>query len=184
MSDDTPNGIAKAPNGEIGIDDDLDNTHSQGISPNETTAGGWQMPAPVFRQTSGYLPEGFEKQFGIAEQAQPVGEAIAEATTEASIEVTAPEIEAIEPTEPVEPEAKVSPPSVSAIDIEPQPDVIAELELDEEMPVSSAPPVKKKSTVGRIILTILALIVIAALTLVFAVVVWYLLTPLPESIID
>lgn len=28
--------------------------------------GGWQMPEPKFQQTSGYLPQGYEKQFGAA----------------------------------------------------------------------------------------------------------------------
>ena len=29
----------------------------------EKETGPWQMPEPVYRQTSGYLPKGFEKQF-------------------------------------------------------------------------------------------------------------------------
>lgn len=171
MSDDTPNGVAKAPNADIGIDEDLDKTPSQGVAINESAPVGWQMPIPVFRQTSGYLPEGFEKQFGMAEQAQPVGEVSSDAPTPVPIEQAPTEIEPIAP-------------APATIDIEPQPDLIAELELVEEVPAAAAPPVKKKSVVGRIVLTILALIVVAALTLVFAAVVWYLLTPLPESTIN
>ncbi len=173
MGDDTPNGVANAPNAETGIDDDLDRTPSQDISANEAANGGWQMPDPVFRQTSGYLPEGFEKQFGMAEQAQPVGQATSEA----------PPSQAIEPTEPAEPEVDVSAPAPAAIAIEPQPDVIAELELGEDVP-AAASSIKKKSTFGRILLTIFALVVVAALTIIFALVVWYLLTPLPESTIN
>lgn len=33
--------------------------------------GGWQMPEPKFQQTSGYLPQGFEKQFGTAAAPAP-----------------------------------------------------------------------------------------------------------------
>jgi hypothetical protein len=29
----------------------------------ENSSGEWRMPEPVYRQTSGYLPQGFEKQF-------------------------------------------------------------------------------------------------------------------------
>ncbi len=171
MSDDTPNGVAQAPNVETGIED-LDKTPSQGVSPNEAeTSGGWQMPTPVFRQTSGYLPEGFEKQFGMAEQAQPVGEANTETPAPVPIEELPAEVE-------------LPAPASAALDIEPQPDVIAELELVEDIAAPTAPPVNKKGVFGRIILTIFALIVVAALTLIFAAVVWYLLTPLPESTIN
>ena len=37
--------------------------------PREKGSGGWQMPDPVFRQTSGYLPQGFEKRFPMDPQA-------------------------------------------------------------------------------------------------------------------
>src|SRR3954470_20405320 len=29
----------------------------------KNTSGEWRMPEPVYRKTSGYLPQGFEKQF-------------------------------------------------------------------------------------------------------------------------
>ncbi len=43
------------------IEDDLDTT-----APNSAKPDGWQMPEPVFRQTSGRLPGGFEKNYGVA----------------------------------------------------------------------------------------------------------------------
>jgi hypothetical protein len=43
------------------VSDDVNTT-----PPNPSTAdgkSGWKMPEPVFRKTSGYLPQGFEKRF-------------------------------------------------------------------------------------------------------------------------
>lgn len=34
-----------------------------------TSHGNWQMPKPVFKKTSGYLPQGFEKLVGIGKTA-------------------------------------------------------------------------------------------------------------------
>ena len=142
MSDDTPNEVAQAPDVETGIED-RDKTPSQGVSvEGARPSGDWQMPTPIFRQTSGYLPEGFEKHYGTAEQVPSVADA--------DLEVPTPEVVNEET-----PEVALAVPSTAAIDIEPQPDVIAELDLVQETAVTTDLPIIKKSGVGRIILTIL-----------------------------
>ncbi len=44
---------------------DADTTPTNPANSEPAAAGEWQMPNPVFRKTSGYLPQGFEKQFGL-----------------------------------------------------------------------------------------------------------------------
>ncbi len=72
--DDNANGVAQTVD-----DDDLNTT-----APNPPVK--WQMPAPVFRRTSGKLPQGFEKEFekAKAERAASPAEPASEASPEIS----------------------------------------------------------------------------------------------------
>jgi len=59
MSDDGNNEAqATAP----AMEEDV-NTTPPNPPPKKAAGDGWQMPEPVFRSTSGYLPQGFEKKF-------------------------------------------------------------------------------------------------------------------------
>jgi hypothetical protein len=96
--------------------------------------GGWQMPEPVFQQTSGYLPEGYIDQLGLG------GESGSSAAT-AKAMAAAPSIE---------------PTAAPKIDVEPQPDLTEQLA---EPPVIATPPVvvKQRSAGARIALIVLGL---------------------------
>ena len=71
--DDNANGVAQT------VDEDLNTT-----APNPPLE--WQMPAPVFRRTSGRYPQGFEKEFekAKAERAASVPEPAIEVAPETS----------------------------------------------------------------------------------------------------
>lgn len=98
-------------------------------NPNE-----WKMPTPVFQQSSGYLPQGYIEQFGAA-------------VPKREVEPQAPSPEAAAPP---------TPPSAIAPEIVPQPDLNEQLE-DPVAPPAPAPPVKKKSGVGRVLLILLGI---------------------------
>lgn len=167
------------PNGEAQADEDLDNTPPQEKTPAANAKGGWQMPEPVFRKTSGYLPQGFEKQFGTAAQASPEAESEDEPN-----EVAAQEAETAEV--PVQESAKAPAADVPAspvIDVEPQPDLL-EIFVEEEEDPDPAPPVKKNGVVGRVLVILLTLIIFFTLAAIFVAVVWYLLSPTPEATIN
>src|SRR5690348_15810236 len=55
----------------IPLDDELNTTAPQDNRPTV-----WKMPEPIFRRTSGRLPQGFEKQFSSAESSGPASPAI------------------------------------------------------------------------------------------------------------
>ena len=56
------------------------------VPPASAAGEKWTMPEPVFRQTSGYLPQGFEKRFPgtSTEEATPAGDAPESQVPEAS----------------------------------------------------------------------------------------------------
>ncbi|MEP7211637.1 MAG: hypothetical protein ABI791_01080 [Acidobacteriota bacterium] len=121
----------------------------------ETPAGGWQMPEPVYRNSSGYLPQGFEKQFpqpGAAEPATPP---------------------AVAPS--VGPQASAAAPAAA---VEPQPDLIEILAA--EPPVAPVIARPGRSPLS-IVLIIIGLIVMAAVVLGFIAVVYYLFLAAPAE---
>jgi len=124
----------------------------------DTPQGGWQMPKPVFRQTSGYLPQGFAKPFdsGAAAEESPETEAVPDPAPEMSGEVEAP--------------APPAPAAVDARDIEPQPDMSDEFDYGHAEPIVGAavaevaPPAQTGS--GRTLKVILVLLLVLALVAV------------------
>lgn len=118
------------------------------IQPNAPeNKGGWQMPEPKFRQTSGYLPQGYLEKVGIdggfagdeAAPATPVGE---------------------------EPPAQA--------DIEPQPDISEQLEAGPTVAAPSARTVKERSTGARVAMIVLGILGMIMFIAVFLGVVYYL----------
>ena len=122
----------------------------------EKPGGEWQMPDPVYRQTSGYLPQGFEKQFpqGNAAGVPPAPPAASSAGPQAS--------------------AAAAPAAV----VEPQPDLIEILAA--EPPVAPVTARPSRSPLG-IVLLIIGLIVMAAVVLGFLLVVYYLFLAAPAE---
>ena len=81
--DDNANGVAQP------VDEDLNTT-----APNPPLK--WQMPAPVFRKTSGKLPQGFEKEFEKAKAERAVS--APEPAKEVAPEISETETSVTEPT--------------------------------------------------------------------------------------
>ncbi|MGH9946332.1 MAG: hypothetical protein ACRD6X_03960 [Pyrinomonadaceae bacterium] len=137
MSDE-PENIQPANN----VEEDFNTTPPN--PPANAAGSAWSMPEPVFRKTSGYLPQGFEKKYSQEEVKQVVDDDISTASIEPPVEVP---------------------------DIEPQPDIV---EHTDEFPVMTAAPVAKKSGSGRIVFTILGLLLALGLIAIFFAVVYYL----------
>jgi hypothetical protein len=108
-------------------------------------SGSWTMPEPVFRKTSGYLPQGFEKRYSQDEIKSSTDD------YDSTAEMPTPEL---------------------AADIEPQPE-IPDL-LEEGSAMSQSPvAVPRKSSAAKVIFTILGLLLALALVVVFIAVVYY-----------
>ena len=134
--------------------------------PKEKEAGGWRMPEPVFRKTSGYLPEGFEKRFpGMDPQA------------DISTEEPVADVPAAQPggyghyggTAPAKAPATAVPESR---DVQPQPDLTEDFPSD--APNSEPPPAKTRSAAASIALTLLGIFAMIAFAIGFLIIVWYL----------
>ena len=117
---------------------------------------GWTMPTPVFRKTSGYLPQGFEKRFS-------QDELKAQDDNDSTAEMPAPELSG---------------------DIEPQPEVVegpdqAYMAEQSYAGVAAAPA---KRSAAKIVLIVLGLLVAAALLVVLIAVVYlFYLMPTPDA---
>lgn len=116
--------------------------------PAKKPADGWAMPEPVFRQSSGRLPEGFEKRFTEAPTAQPEDPA-------------SPPVAADDAPAPVP-------------DIPEQP-VVAEVVFDEDLSDKPPPPKKQKSKALRTFLIIvgIAAMILGAIGLLAAVYLYF-----------
>lgn len=126
----------------------------------DTMPAKWEMPKPVFQQTSGYLPQGYVKQIEEAGTAGPFGAAPATAAATAE-------------------EASPIPPSASA-NIEPQPDLSDELVMEDLAADSPAAAPAKGSSV-RIPVIVLGVIGILAFLTVFLLAVWFLFMTEPGA---
>jgi hypothetical protein len=115
-------------------------------------AGGWQMPQPKFQQTSGYLPQGYIDQIGVAAAA-------------ASGAAAAP---------------AMSPPAPGAAEVEAQPDLTDQL-APPPAPAIAAPAVKERSTAARAAMIVLGLLAMVAFLVLFLGVVYYLFLAPPGA---
>lgn len=135
-------------------DEDLDTT-----APNPASAAAmapeksWKMPEPVFRKTSGYLPQGFVKPIG---QNDPTEEPVPSSS------------------------ADTVPPVAAAPAIAPQPEISQQIMLDEivETPVVPA----KRSGNFRAILIVLGILAMLIFLAAFLAVIYFLfLSPSAET---
>lgn len=106
--------------------------------------GQWVMQKPVFRQSSGYLPQGYEKLYGQSDGSTATAVAAAVATET---------------------------PAAEEVEILPQPDVSEEVTYAEPEPPA---PVKTRSTAMRITLLVLGLLAMAAIIVMFLAVIYFL----------
>ncbi|MEP6848448.1 MAG: hypothetical protein ABI999_06305 [Acidobacteriota bacterium] len=121
--------------------------------PSNSPPGSWEMPTPVFKQSTGYLPQGFQAKF----PAESQGMAPAK-------EVPAPV-------------AAVPPPP--AVDISESPDIQPQPNLSEDFTVGETAlpppsPIKKKSSGGQAIYVVLGISAMAVIGLGFLILVYYL----------
>lgn len=119
--------------------------------------GKWQMPKPVFKKTSGYLPQGFEKSAGFG-QSSPTS-----ASAPAAAPSTAPPSGEIQDA-PVEPAAPVGE----------QPDFLDEFDTDPAFAPAAAAPPKRSSPAVRIAVAVLVFFVVAAFIAGFLYVIYIL----------
>lgn len=108
---------------------------------------GWQMPKPVFQQSSGYLPQGYIEQFGseIPRSTEPSPAAPEQAPSEAPLTVE---------------------------NIEPQPDITEQLEPP--APTSDVRTQPKKSGSGKVVLLVLGILAMIAFLFGFLALVYFL----------
>lgn len=120
----------------------------------------WEMPEPVFQQTSGYLPQGFVKQIENAAQD--------EATAETPAQPAAIEQPAAIPAAPTAPLPAIGP----------QPDISEQFAID-ELPVEPPVAAKTKSGALRIVFIVLGLLAFLVFMAVFLVLVYFLFLAAP-----
>lgn len=115
--------------------------------PNPPQAGGkagWSMPEPIFKKTSGYLPQGFEKKFSQDDIKQDVDDD----TSTASM-----------------------PRPVGLTDVEPQPEIA---EIVPDTPEVAVQPKPQRGGVMKVVFSLFGLLVALALVLIFIAVIYYL----------
>jgi hypothetical protein len=127
------------------VSDDVNTT-----PPNPAAAdgkSGWKMPEPVFRKTSGYLPQGFEKRFSQDEIKDSAED------NDSTAEMPAPEFTA---------------------GIEPQPDLEHTDDSFNAQPAAAAAAVPQKKSGAKLIFTVVGLILAFALVAVLLAVAYFL----------
>ena len=119
------------------------------IQPNAPeNKGGWQMPEPKFRQTSGYLPQGYLEKAGM--DGGSAGDETAPAAGPAGVE-----------------------PNFNG-GVEPQPEISEQLETGPTVAPPAAPAVNERSTGVRVAMIVLGLLGMILFIAVFLGVVYYL----------
>jgi hypothetical protein len=140
----------------------------------------WKMPEPVFRQTSGYLPQGFEKRYPVSTADAPPSAPPPPVDPFLQTFVGTPGISARDlangPETPAAPAAPVGPGAA----IEPQPE-LAEALLPEET-AEPKPAKKERGRAAKMVFAVMMVIGAVAFILVFLAVVYYLfLMPAGDS---
>lgn len=131
-------------------------------SPEEKAKSGWTMPEPVFRQTSGYLPKGFEKKVFESDSPKPLPDAPNEILSNlyAPPETESPPVDE-QPTSPAGPE------------IQPQPEISEQFTID-QINAAPAAETKPKSGLLRVILIVLGVLAMLGLAFGFLILVYFL----------
>jgi hypothetical protein len=123
--------------------------------PREKPPGAWEMPKPVFKQSTGYLPQGFQDRFPNvdAEVAGNVRAAADPAPVSA----------------PLPPPIEIS----ESPDIQPQPDLTEDFTVDQTVTPPTAAK-KKRSPAAQIIMVLLGILAMAVVAVGFLALVYYL----------
>src|SRR5215467_6191783 len=137
---------------------------SENIEVPRENGGGWRMPEPVFRQSSGYLPQGFEKRF-------PLMDPQADISTDEPVA----DIPAAQPGSGYAAAASAPAPVAETPEsraVQAQPELLEDFASEE--PNAPAVPVKTRSRAASIALTLLGIIAMIAFAIGFVILVWYL----------
>lgn len=134
----------------------------------ELAANEWKMPEPVFRQTSGYLPRGFQKRFptsdaDTAAATAPPPPPSVDPFTQTFVGTAGMSVGELAKEESATPVAEVKP----------QPDV-AEVALPDDEPAEPSPAKTQRSQTARIVIAVLLLVAAAVFIALFLAVVYYL----------
>ncbi len=163
--------------------DDQNADIDRAAGPNDPSR--WQMPRPVFQQTSGYLPQGFVKE--IEKQAswevQPAAPAESAVSPddiadlgffESSEDRRAGEQDAL-PVQTAPPNTPPSGPSASIADIaiEPQPDISDQFVYTEEVTPAPAPSAKGGS--GKLMIFVVLVVFLLLLAAIVTAAVYFLI---------
>ena len=121
--------------------------------PGERPPGAWEMPKPIFQQSTGYLPRGFQDR-------------LADAAPQGAAGI------------PMQPGASAVPPPPAveisnSPDIQPQPNLAEDFIIDEPV-LAAAPPKKKRSPAAQLILVLLGIFAMAVFAIGFVALVYYL----------
>lgn len=141
---------------------DIEETPTRPEPPKPVPSGVWAMPEPVFKKTSGYLPQGFNQPF------DPLRQGDENTTVE-------------QPKPDLDEESHAAPEPATVPEVEPQPDVLAEIGAEFDIsPVPASPP-QKKGGLGRVLMVLLALLIVVLMIAVVVGVVWFVLLPTPDA---
>lgn len=134
----------------------------------QATSGGWVMPKPVFRQSSGFEPKAVHV-------SEPQVDSFFEDTTAVPNKVLeeAAELAAAERSNARSPESDSSGP-VGAVAVEPQPDITDVIEDDIPGKSEAAPQSVKRSGAGRVVTILLVILAVIAVIAIFLFIVTYL----------
>ena len=124
--------------------------------PREKPPGTWEMPKPVFQQSTGHLPQGFQGRFKDSASQGGTAAQQAPAATPAVVVSPPPAIEISE-----------SP------DIQPQPNLSEDFVVDQAV-LPPAPVKKKRSAGAQAVLVLLGIVAMAVFAAGFVVLVYYL----------
>ena len=146
--------------------------------PPVSAAKKWQMPEPVFRKTSGFLPQGFEKRYGPVKRSE-------EPPVDQPADVDFGAITMVGgsmPKMPVEPQSAIQPavstssaaPPATATEIEPQPDITEALNLEDPEQASAEVPSPKGNGAFRVVMFVMGLLAVFAFLAIFIAVIYFL----------
>lgn len=146
--------------------------------PNQPDASGWKQPEPVFRTSEGSAPKKFAVAAAPAAALPPDEKLTDFSTTPApplppsdeleTDENSAPPVSAAEPFE-----IEATSPPVSAVDVEPQPDISEQI-VEIPPPIAAAPAVKQQSKALRIVSVAAGLLAMIGFVVGFLILIYYL----------
>ena len=142
----------------------------------------WEMPKPVFRQTSGSLPKGFVKKEVSWDDSTAPGAAAPDSNNDMLITMYAPPGELVEKSE-FESEVGMEPAAAKDFTaaIEPQPSISEQFTIDEAVVQPEAKVKGKRGGIGKVFLSLGILILLAVAAGIGALIYYFYFTSSAEN---